>query len=160
MHRTTLTILTITLLFISANTLAGTIYTWTDADGVKRYSNSQPPEDAENVESIQEIQYDEQQANQQRQAFDTMVEEAGEEADRHFEQQADKKAREAEERRQAELDERTRQIIEEQARLRQEIARIENRGLSTTFTMGMKEQQIEQIKKKIAELEGQIPRSQ
>lgn len=160
MHRTILTILTISLLFVSPIALAGTIYTWTDEDGVKRYSNSQPPENAKNVESIQEFQYDEQKADAQRQAYDTMVKKAGEEADLHFEQQAEKKAKEAEERRQAELDERTRQIVEEQARLRQEIANIENRGLSTTFTMGMKEKQIKQIKKKITELEGQIPRSQ
>lgn len=157
MHRA---ILTITLLFVSSIALAGTIYTWTDADGVKRYSNSQPPEDAENVESVEEIQNDEQQANQQRQEYDTMVKEAGEDADRHFEEQAEKETQEAEEKRQAELAERTRQIIEEQARLSQEIADIENRALSPTYTMGMKNNQIEQLKKKIAELEGQIPQSE
>ena len=129
------------------------IYTWTDAHGIKRYSNAQPPDDAENVRRIDEIPYDPQNAERIRQEFEQMVEEAGREADRHFEEQAEEKAREEQleqEEKQAQQDQR---IARERAGLEQQIAEIERRGLGPHFTAGMKENLIRQIQEKIERLE-------
>lgn len=141
------------LLLLAGNTVAAdTIYTWRDADGVKRYSNSQPPEDAADVQTIREIQYDQSGNNQRRQKYDRMVESASESADRHFEEQADKKAREANARREQQRAQQTRQIEEERARLQKQIEDLMGRALGPTFTTGMKENQIKQIQEKINQL--------
>ncbi len=37
------------ILFLSSIAVAGDVYTWTDANGVKRFSNTAPPKDATNL---------------------------------------------------------------------------------------------------------------
>jgi hypothetical protein len=133
--------------------IADTIYTWTDADGVKRYSNSQPPDDAENVQTIQEIEYDQAGDDRTRQEFDRMVEDASQNADRHFEEQAQQEAQEAEAEQQQQQDAETQRIEAERAKLQKEIDDIEGRALGPTFTTGMKENQIRLIQEKIDQLE-------
>lgn len=146
---------TITACFLLAgNTaLAGTIYTWTDADGVKRYSNSQPPEDADNVQTIDEVQYDERGADQRRKDFDRMAEEAGEDADRHFEEQARKKQQTAEVQRQRQQAEKARQVAEEQAKLQKQIEAVQARGLGPNFSAGQRDNLVRQLQKQIDQLE-------
>jgi len=141
------------LLFVGNTVPAGTIYTWTDADGVKHYSNEQPPEDNENVETIEEVQYDQAEADRNRQEFDRMVEEASEEADRHFEQQAREKARQEEERQQRNKEVKKQQAAEQRARLEKQIEALRNRGLSPTFTKGMRDNLIRQLQEEIDRLE-------
>ncbi|MBC2745213.1 MAG: DUF4124 domain-containing protein [Desulfosarcina sp.] len=141
------------LFFLFGNAvIADTIYTWTDADGIKRYSNSQPPEDAENVQTIQEIQYDQRGDDQSRQEYDRMVKDASESADRHFEEQADKKAREAKAERERQLEERARQIEEERSKLQKEIDDLKGRAIGPTFSPGQKEYLIKQVQEKINRL--------
>ncbi len=132
---------------------AGTIYTWTDADGVKRYSNSQPPEDVKSLEMVQEVHSDQADDAKKRQEFDRMAEEAGKEADSYFEEQAQKKAQEEETEREEQLVEQSQGIEEELARLRKAIEDIQNRGLGPRFTNGMKENQIRLVQEKIDQLE-------
>ena len=81
---------------LTASVYGGTIYTWTDENGVKRYSNSQPPENAEQVRTIEEVPTDPEEADQIREEYDRMVEAARQDADRYFKQQAEKKALEEE----------------------------------------------------------------
>ncbi|BBO77198.1 hypothetical protein DSCW_46150 [Desulfosarcina widdelii] len=144
--------LTACLLLVSNTVPAGTIYTWTDADGVKHYSNEQPPEGIDKVQTIEEVQYDQAGADQKRQEYDRMVEEASEEADRHFDQQAQKKARQEEERQQQQQEEKDRRIAEQRDRLEKEIEAVRNRALGPNFTQGMKDNLIRQLQEKIDQL--------
>lgn len=146
--------LTAWLVLLGNTVLADTIYTWTDADGVKRYSNSQPPENAENVQKIQEVQYDDGGADRNRQEYDRMVKDASREADRQLEEQARKKARQAAAKQRQEEAQKAQHIDEERAKLMKEIAAIQNRGYSTTFTKGMKDNLIKEVQEKIDQLEG------
>lgn len=153
MHRIIVLILTILVFLFGSTVVAKTIYTWTDADGVKRYSNSQPPEDAENVQTMQEIPYDQREDDQSRRQYDRMVEDASKSADQYFEKQADKKAQEKEARRQQHLEAQARRIEKERAKLQKEIDEIQGRGLSRTFSSGQKAYLIKQVQEKINQLE-------
>ncbi|BBO69522.1 hypothetical protein DSCA_34520 [Desulfosarcina alkanivorans] len=153
MHRTIVAGLTALLFLLGGTATAGTIYTWTDADGVKRYSNSQPPEDARDVQTIEEIQYDQGAEDQRRQEFDRMVQEASEDADRHFETRAREKEQQAEASRQRRQEAKDRQIEEARAELLKEMDAIQDRGYSATFTQGMKENLIKAVQEKIDQLE-------
>ena len=42
-------LITILILFLSSIAVAGDVYTWTDANGVKRFTNTAPPADAANL---------------------------------------------------------------------------------------------------------------
>lgn len=150
----------IACLLLAGNTaLAGTIYTWTDADGVRRYSNSQPPEDADNVQTIEEIQYEQRDDDQGRREFDRMAEESGEAADRHFEEQARKKERAAEAERQRQVEEKSLEDAEERANLQKQIEDIQARGLGPNFSAGQKDNLIRQVQEQIDQLENSANRS-
>lgn len=135
--------------------LAGTIYTWTDADGVKRYSNAQPPEDAENVEIIDEYRNNRNSSDQLRQEYDRMVEEASQEANRHFEKQAEQKAKAKQAAQQRKNEKQNQQLEQERERLLKEIEAIQNRGLGPTFSAGQKEHLIKQVQDKLDQLDKQ-----
>ncbi|WP_319522350.1 DUF4124 domain-containing protein [uncultured Desulfosarcina sp.] len=141
------------LLLVGHSVSAGSIYTWTDADGVKHYSNEQPPEGIEEVQTIEEVQGDPTSAEQNQQEYDRMVEEASEGADRHFDERAQEKARQEEERQQQQDEEKERRIAEQRARLEKEIEAVRNRGLSPTFTKGMQDNLIRQLQEQIDQLE-------
>jgi len=153
MHRKIVFSFTALFILFGSTVFADTIYTWTDADGVKRYSNSQPPEDVENVQTIQEIPYDQRGDDQNRREYNRMVEDASNSADRHFEEQADKKAQETEARRQQQLEAQARRIEQERAKLQKEIDDIQGRGLSPTFSAGQKAYLIKQVQERINQLE-------
>jgi hypothetical protein len=153
MHPRILFHLTVLFFLFSGTVPAGTIFTWTDADGVKRYSNSQPPEDTENVQTIEEIQYEQLGDDQRRQEFDRMAEESGEDADRHFEEQAQKREQAAEAERQQQLEEKSRQVAEEQAKLQKQIEDIQARGLGPNFSAGQRDNLIRQVQEEIDRLE-------
>ncbi|GAB6904644.1 exported hypothetical protein [Desulfosarcina cetonica] len=133
--------------------MAGSVYTWTDADGVKRFSDSPPPEDAKDVQTIDEIPNNPQAEKQQRQDYNRMVDKASQAADRQLKEEAEKKAMEAEkeaDRRKAELDSR---VVAEREKLQKEIDAIKGRALGPTFSPGQKAAMIEKVQKKIDSLE-------
>jgi Domain of unknown function (DUF4124) len=130
-----------------------TIYTWTDANGVKRYSNSAPPEDARNVQKIDEIHSDQNADERNREAYDRMVEDASRGADQQFEQQAEKKALEAGARQEQEKTEKAQRVERERDRLQKQIDAIEGRGLGPNFTAGMKANLVKQVQDRIDRLE-------
>ena len=145
--------LTICLSILGSPSWAGTIYTWTDADGVKRYSNSQPPEDVEDVQTIDEVEYDDTDAESRRRDFDRMAEEAGEEADKHFESQARQQARQEAQQKKRKEEARNQQIAAEKARLMKKIEALQNRGLGPNFTKGMRDNLIRPLQDKLDQLE-------
>ena len=153
MRWTTVLTMILWLVAIGNPAPAGMIYTWTDADGVKRYSNSQPPENADNVRTIEEVEYDPAGADRNREEFNRMVEGASEEADRHFDQQARKKAQQAATQQRQKKEAAERQSADEKARLMNEIEAIRNRALGPNFTKGMQDNLIRQLQEKIDQLD-------
>jgi len=144
----------IALFFLLGSTVVyATIYTWTDANGVKRYSNSQPPENAKNVQTIEETHSNQNADAQNRQEYDRMVEDASKNADRQFERQAEKKAQEAAARQKQQQMEQAQRVARERDRLQKKIDAIKNRGLGPTFTTGMKANLIKQVQDRIDRLE-------
>jgi len=132
---------------------ADTIYTWTDENGVKRYSNSQPPDDAGQVQTIEGVRYDDAGGDANRQAYDRMVKEAAQEADRQFNQQEQEKARRIETKKQQEATAEALRVAQERDRLMKQIEEIKNRGYSATFTKGMQDNLIREVQEKIDKLE-------
>jgi Skp family chaperone for outer membrane proteins len=142
------------LFFLFGSTLAyATIYTWTDANGVKRYSNSQPPEDAKNVHTLDETHANPGNEERNREAYDRMVQDASQSADRQFEQQAEKKAQEAAARQKQQQEKLAQRVARERDRLQKKIDAIDGRGLGPTFTAGMKANLIKQVQDRINRLE-------
>jgi Skp family chaperone for outer membrane proteins len=142
------------LFFLLGATLAyATIYTWTDANGVKRYSNSQPPENAKNVKTIEETHSKPGTEERNREAYDRMVEDASKSADREFKKQAEKKAQEAAARQKQRQKEQAQRVARERERLQKKIDAISGRGLGPTFTAGMKANLIKQVQDQIDRLE-------
>ena len=147
----------ITLLISAIPASAETIYTWTDKDGIKRFSNEPPPEgiEAHRIEAVPTPDKVDDRAQKRRSSFDRMVEDAAAES-RELEKQRKEAeaARAAELQRQAEL-ERRRQIDAQRRQLEERINAVRKRALSPTYTKGMQEAQIEAIRKQINELSGQ-----
>ncbi len=90
--------------------------------------------------------------DEQRQAYDKMVDEATKEADEYLQEKENEiKATEAEVQAQqdAALDER---IRAEQERIKAEMDAVQGRGLSTTFSQGMKDNLLRQLQDKLDQL--------
>ena len=152
MRRTVLFSLTLLLLLAGGSLAADTIYTWTNAQGVRHFSNTRPPDDVEKVETIEGVRLTPGDDTQARQAFERMAQEAGEEADRFYKEQEQQRAQAAEARQQQQAAQDSERIAAERARLQQEIAALEGRGLSRTFSAGMRENLIQQLQEQIDRL--------
>jgi hypothetical protein len=134
---------------------AETIYTWKDKDGVLRFSNEPPPEHIEEyqiTESAGTGSQSNEQSNQRRSSYDTMVRRATIDADASREKrEKEAAAKAAEKKRIAEEKEQAR-IAAERKRLEEQINAIKNRAVSPTYPYGMKQAQIEALKKEIEKL--------
>lgn len=89
-----------------------------------------------------------------RQAYDQMVEEAKRESEAYLKEkeQADKEMREAAQAQQdAALEER---VQAEKVRIETQMDEIRGRGLSTTYTQGMKDNQLQQLQDRLDRLMG------
>jgi hypothetical protein len=142
-------------LLSASNATSDTIYTWTDAKGIQRFSNT-PPQGVENYKQIesQAVRPDSPEASDQRRSsYDQMVQHATEEY-RQLDQQrrAKEAARIAKEKRLAEK-RRQAKIESERRRLLEQIEAIKNRAVSPTYPQGMKQAQIDKIQKQIDALE-------
>jgi type IV secretory pathway VirB10-like protein len=143
-------------LLITANVSSDTIYSWTDDKGVERFSNEPPPPGVENFRTFESQAmppHSPEASDERRSSYDQMVRQASQAADQMALQRkaqaadrAAKKKRLAEERRQA-------KIQAERGRLLKQIEAIKNRAVSPTYPMGMKQAQIDKIKKQIDALE-------
>jgi hypothetical protein len=139
----------------AASVAADTIYTWTDADGIRRYSNDPPT----GVESYQRIDTPAERpdrpdaGNERRPSYDQMIQQAIQENQQLEQERRDKEAaRAAEEKRLAE-ELRQKKIEAERSRLLQQIEAIKNRAVSPTYPPGMKKAQIDKIQEQIDALE-------
>lgn len=135
---------------------AGTIYTWTDSDGAQHFSDAAPPEGTENVKTItsqEATSPDASNANSDRPAYDQMIDRAKHDAEQmrlQREQENAERAKKEEQEAKARLQAR---IDRERQKLLDEINAISARGLSPTFSQGMKNNLIDQVREKITQLE-------
>ena len=139
-----------------------TIYTWTDSNGVKHYSTTAPAD--EGVKPDVYIKGDGTGAagpeNERRRSFDSMVESARNRS-KQLEQERlrDEALRRKQEKEAAEN--RRREAVEAQRReLQRQIDALKARGLSPTFSKGMRDSQIKAIQEKMDQLDKQDSRSQ
>jgi len=147
--------LAITLISVAA-VPADTIYSWTDAQGVQRFSNNPPPEGIENFQKLEpqaSPSENHRDVDERRSSYDQMVRQATVEAQQlERQRQAEAAAQAAEKKRIAEA-QRKEKIKSERNRLNLQIEAINKRALGPTYTPGMKQAQIDIIKKQIDALE-------
>ncbi len=144
-------------MLLAVTVSADTIYSWSDEQGVQRFSNRPPPEGIENFQTFESQASPPQTRspdNERRSSYDQMVQQASDEA-RQLEsrREAEAAARAEEEKRLAEA-QRKEKIQAQRSLLEQQIESINKRALGPTYTQGMKQAQIDKIKKQIEALEG------
>ncbi|MFZ1984786.1 MAG: DUF4124 domain-containing protein [Desulfatitalea sp.] len=138
------------ILLLTIPALGDTIYIWTDKNGVKRFSD-QPPTDVEKFETVDGAADKTQEENRQglQQMFE-QVEQENREADQRRAEKAAAAKAEAQRKAQAA---REAKIQAKRDRLQQQIDALNKRGLSSTFTKGMRDNQIKALEKQIDALE-------
>ena len=143
------------LLFIT-DLNADNIYSWTDENGVRQYSNTAPGNDAKDVEIIKEIphtQDDEKKSGQDANELDRVLDEL-EAENRAAEIEREEKDKKIEaEKNKAAQDKLNKKIQTEKERLQNEIRRIEQLALGGTFSLAMKKSKIKEYQEKIDLLE-------
>ena len=135
------------LLFIT-DLNAENIYSWTDENGVRQYSNEAPGKDAKDVKIIKGIPYtqDDEKKSRQREAENRAAE-----IEREIEREENDKKIEAEKKKAAQ-DKLNKKIHAEKERLQNEIRRIEQRS-TRNFSLGMKKSKIKEYQEKLDLLE-------
>ena len=150
-----LVISVLVLLFIT-DLNADNIYSWTDENGVRQYSNTSPGNDAEDVEIIKEIphtQNDEKKSGPDANELDRVMDEL-EAENRAAEIEREEKDKKIEaEKNKAAQDKLNQKIQIEKERLQNEIRRIEQLALGGTFSLAMKKSKIKEYQEKIDLLE-------
>jgi hypothetical protein len=134
---------------------ADNIYSWTDENGVRQYSNTAPGNDAKDVEIIKEIphtQDDEKKSGQSANELDRVLDEL-EAENRAAEIEREEKDKKIEaEKNKAAQDKLNKKIQTERERLYNEIRRIEQRS-TRNFSVGMKKLKIKEYQEKLDLLE-------
>lgn len=134
---------------------AETIYTWKGKDGVMKFSDEPPPEDVKDYKTLKTPDTeakDPASTGQRRSSFDQMVQQASKEADASNEQRIKEAAVKAQEKQRIEEEKQTAQRQAERKRLESEIEAIKRRAVSRTYPNGMKQAQIEALRKEIEKL--------
>lgn len=148
-------ILFIFLSFTAGLAMAGDIYTWTDAKGVKRFSDH-PPQSATEVKVIESIrESDPTQSDQPvvREEYRRMVEVVTEEnRQSELEKQQKAEAMAAEQRKKEEAEKQARKDSDRQL-LQDRIDALNNRALGSGFTEGMRQNQINAIQRLIDQMD-------
>lgn len=129
---------------------AGTIYIWTDANGVKHFSDQAPPKGIQNYDTVQgEI---DRSGSEQREGFKQMMEEVEQENLQADQEREAKKAAKAAAEKEKKAAEEQNRIQAERERLQKKIDELNNRALSPTFTEGMRQAQIAAIRKEMEKI--------
>jgi hypothetical protein len=139
----------------AANASSDAIYTWTDANGVQRFSND-PPENVDNYQRIEtkDVRPDSNgDADKRRTSYDRMVEQAVQERRRLKQEERAREAKRIAEEKRLAKERRQEKIDAERKRLMEQIEAIKNRAVSPTNPPGMKQAQIDKIQKQIDALE-------
>ncbi|MDJ0723320.1 MAG: DUF4124 domain-containing protein [Desulfobacterales bacterium] len=133
---------------------AETVYYWTDENGVRHFSNTGAPDGVGDVGSIagssSPPETEEQAEDPNEQSPDADLEDENR-ADKPDSTDSPPSVREQFEN--AQREQVARRSEEERRRLEGEIAQIEGRGLSRTFTEGMRAARLEPLKEQLALLE-------
>lgn len=143
-------------LLFAATVSADTIYSWTDEQGVQRFSNDPPPEGIENFQTFESQASPPQTqnaVNERRPGYDRMVKQASDEAQQLERQREAQALARAEEKKRLAEAQRKEKIQAQRILLEQQIKSINKRALGPAFTQGMKQAQIDKIKKQIEALE-------
>ena len=136
---------------LASNAPAATIYIWTDADGVKHFSDQPPPEGIEDYDVTQgEINRSD---SEQREGFKQMMQEVEQDNQQADQEREAKKAGQAAAEQEKKADEQQARVQAERDRLQKKIDALNNRALSTTFTEGMRQNQIDAIMKEMEKIE-------
>ena len=143
------------LLFVS-DLNAGSIYTWTDENGVKHYSNEEPSEDQKDVKVINEIphsQMDTEKLRQNSEKLEQVIEEreAEKKAAEIGKEQKIKKI-EAGKKKTAK-DTLNKKVLLEKERLQNEIRRIEQLAIGGPYSIALKKSKIKEYQDKLDLLE-------
>jgi len=131
---------------------AGSIYTWTDENGVKRYSNAAPDEDPKDLKVINEIphtQADKEQSRQNSEKLEQVLEEL---KAAEIEREQKNKKIDAEKKKSA-LDTLNKKVLLEKERLQNEIRRIEQLAIGGPYSLAMKKSKIKEYQDKLDLLE-------
>ncbi len=151
-------ILSMIVLWLWAAPMSGaeTIYTWTDSNGIQRYSTHQPPEgirDYKKIESPTPSPEASKATEKSRDSYNRMVEEARQESkQRELKRKQEDAARTKKERQKAEAEKQAR-IQAQRELLEKQIEALENRALSPTYSSGMRQAQIDELRNQIKKLE-------
>ena len=143
---------------ISPLSAGETIHTWTDSEGVRHFSTSAPPEDAQNHEIF--IQgdngpADNAQVDMRRPSYNNMVDEVRVEANR-LEQERLQSEKEKKKREKKAAQKRRQDAIEaKRLELQKKIDALMGRALSPTFSKGMRDSQIKAIREQIKQLKNE-----
>ena len=139
---------------------ADTIYTWTDENGVTRFSNESPPENIKTFKVIESVpspapapSSESDPGNKRRSSYDQMIERVvGESKAAEEKRIQDAAQKEAEKKRELEA-QREANRSAQRKQLEAQIEAIKKRAVSPTFPNGMKQAQIDALKKKIEAVE-------
>jgi len=138
------------VLLLVSNAPAATIYIWTDADGVKHFSDQPPPAGTENYDVAQGVI--DSSGSDQREGFKQMMQEVEQDNQQADQEREVKKAEQAAAEKEKKLTEEQKRKEAELYRLQQKIDALNNRALSPTFTQGMRQAQIEEILKEMEKI--------
>lgn len=139
------------VLLLASHTPAGTIYIWTDADGVKHFSDTPPPQGVEDYDTAQGVIGD--SGSDQREGFQQMMKEVEQENIQADQEKGTRKAAQAAAEKEQEAAEQQKRIQAERDRLQKKIDELNNRALSPTFSEGMRQAQIDAILKEMENIE-------
>jgi hypothetical protein len=139
------------ILVVSGTAHAGTVYQWTDENGVRHFSNTGAPPDVGNVDTTDEKLVAPEEEESTAQEAQQEQEEVLSNAPETQEETAEPTLREQVE--QIQQERMSRQVEDERQRLQAEIRQIEGRGLGTGFTEGMRAAQLEPLREQLALLE-------
>jgi hypothetical protein len=146
------------LFFLNPPVKGDVIYIWTDAQGVKHFSNEAPPEGIMNVEKIEtdtQNSASPEDAGGRRATYNQMVEKAKIESDRLDQERKQKEAAAEEQKKQEAEKLRQEQIQAQRQKIQDKIDALNQRGLGPNFSKGMRDYQINEVKKELEKLETQ-----
>lgn len=141
--------------FATVPACADTIYQWTDKNGVEKFSNEPPPEEVVDykIHQTQSPQDKKNNGNNRRSTYDHMINNASEEAEQLERERKMKAASQEAQKKRIQAKNREKRIQAERQRLQRKIDALKKRGLSPTFSKGMRQSQIEKIERQIEKLE-------
>ena len=144
-------------LLIAGMAQAGTVYYWTDENGVRHFSNTGPPDDAQDVGTKAETRSTapveaepEQITNNEPDPGSpgTIVDQPGSSENQPGSSPTFRERAEA-----AQQERLARQSEDERRRLQAEIEQVEQRSLSRTFTEGMRDARLNPLRQQLALLD-------